>query len=95
MQLEDDLTFNMKKIFLILSLFITLSASAQIDSTEIHQKIIEWNLNPDNVDKRVPYFDDNGNLILSMIGIAMIGLFISKRREVNLKFNNIYNHKIN
>ena len=95
MQLEDDLTFNMKKIFLILSLFITLSASAQIDSTEIHQKIIEWNLNPDNVDKRVPYFDDNGNLVLSMIGIAMIGLFISKRREVNLKFNNIYNHKIN
>ena len=95
MQLEDDLTFNMKKIFLILSLFITLSTSAQIDSTEIHQKIIEWNLNPDNVDKRVPYFDDNGNLVLSMIGIAMIGLFISKRREVNLKFNNIYNHKIN
>lgn len=87
--------FNMKKLLLILSLFITLSASAQIDSTEIHQKIIEWNLNPDNVDKRVPYFDDNGNLVLSMIGIAMIGLFISKRREVNLKFNNIYNHKIN
>jgi hypothetical protein len=85
----------MKKFLLILSLFITLSASAQIDSTEIHQKIIEWNLNPDNVDKRVPYFDDNGNLVLSMIGIAMIGLFISKRREVNLKFNNIYNHKIN
>jgi hypothetical protein len=95
MQLENDLTFNMKKFLLILSLFITLSASAQIDSTEIHQKIIEWNLNPDNVDKRVPYFDDNGNLVLSMIGIAMIGLFISKRREVNLKFNNIYNHKIN
>jgi hypothetical protein len=87
--------FNMKKLLLILSLFITLSASAQVDSTEIHQKIIEWNLNPDNVDKRVPYFDDNGNLVLSMIGIAMIGLFISKRREVNLKFNNIYNHKIN
>ncbi len=85
----------MKKLLLILSLFITLSTSAQIDSTEIHQKIIEWNLNPDNVDKRVPYFDDNGNLILSMIGIAMISLFISKRREVNLKFNNIYNHKIN
>ena len=85
----------MKKLLLILSLFITLSASAQVDSTEIHQKIIEWNLNPDNVDKRVPYFDDNGNLVLSMIGIAMIGLFISKRREVNLKFNNIYNHKIN
>jgi hypothetical protein len=95
MQLEDDLTFNMKKIFLILSLFITLSTSAQIDSTEIHQKIIEWNLNPDNIGKRVPYFDDNGNLVLSMIGIAMIGLFISKRREVNLKFNNIYNYKIN
>ena len=85
----------MKKLLLILSLFITLSTSAQIDSTEIHQKIIEWNLNPDNVDKRVPYFDDNGNLVLPMIGIAMIGLFISKRREVNLKFNNIYNHKIN
>jgi hypothetical protein len=85
----------MKKFLLILSLFITLSTSAQIDSTEIHQKIIEWNLNPDNVDKRVPYFDDNGNLVLSMIGIAMIGLFISKKREVNLKFNNIYNYKIN
>ena len=85
----------MKKFLLILSLFITLSTSAQIDSTEIHQKIIEWNLNPDNVDKRVPYFDDNGNLVLSMIGIAMIGLFISKKREVNLKFNNIYNYKNN
>ena len=85
----------MKKFLLILSLFITLSTSAQTDSTEIHQKIIEWNLNPDNVSKRVPYFDDNGNLILSMIGIAMISLFISKRREVNLKFNNIYNYKIN
>jgi hypothetical protein len=85
----------MKKFLLILSLFITLSTSAQIDSTNIHQHILEWNLNPDNVDKRVPYFDDNGNLVLSMIGIAMIGLFISKRREVNLKFNNIYNHKIN
>jgi hypothetical protein len=85
----------MKKLLLILSLFITLSTSAQIDSTNIHQHILEWNLNPDNVDKRVPYFDDNGNLVLSMIGIAMIGLFISKRREVNLKFNNIYNYKIN
>ena len=84
----------MKKFLLILSLFITLSASAQIDSTNIHQHILEWNLNPDNVDKRVPYFDDNGNLILSMIGIVMVGLFISKRREVNLKFNNIYNYKI-
>ena len=85
----------MKKLLLILSLFITLSTSAQIDSTNIHQHILEWNLNPDNVSKRVPYFDDNGNLVLSMIGIAMIGLFISKRREVNLKFNNIYNYKIN
>jgi hypothetical protein len=85
----------MKKLLLILSLFITLSASAQIDSTNIHQHILEWNLNPDNVDKRVPYFDDNGNLVLSMIGIVMIGLFISKRREVNLKFSNIYNYKIN
>ena len=85
----------MKKLLLILSLFITLSASAQIDSTNIHQHILEWNLNPDNVDKRVPYFDDNGNLVLSMIGIAMVGLFMSKRREVNLKFNNIYNYKNN
>jgi hypothetical protein len=85
----------MKKLLLILSLFITLSTSAQIDSTNIHQHILEWNLNPDNVDKRVPYFDDNGNLVLSMIGIAMVGLFMSKRREVNLKFNNIYNYKIN
>jgi len=85
----------MKKLLLILSLFITLSTSAQIDSTNIHQHILEWNLNPDNVDKRVPYFDDNGNLVLSIIGIAMIGLFMSKRREVNLKFNNIYNYKIN
>jgi hypothetical protein len=85
----------MKKLLLILSLFITLSTSAQIDSTNIHQHILEWNLNPDNVDKRVPYFDDNGNLVLSMIGIAIVGLFMSKRREVNLKFNNIYNYKIN
>jgi len=85
----------MKKLLLILSLFITLSASAQIDSTNIHQHILEWNLNPANVGKRVPYFDDNGNLVLSMIGIAMVGLFMSKRREVNLKFNNIYNYKIN
>jgi hypothetical protein len=71
----------MKKLLLILSLFITLSASAQIDSTEIHQKIIEWNLNPDNVGKRVPYFDDNGNLVLSMIGITIVGFFISKSRN--------------
>lgn len=85
----------MKKFLLILSLFITLSTSAQIDSTEIHQQVIEWQLNPSNVGKRVPYFDENGNLILPMIGILMIGLFISKRREVNLKFNNIYNYKIN
>jgi hypothetical protein len=83
----------MKKFLLILSLFITLSASAQIDSTEIHQQILEWQLNPSNIGKRVPYFDDNGNLILPIIGIVMVGLFISKRREVNLKFNNIYNHK--
>lgn len=80
----------MKKFLLILSLFTTLSTSAQIDSTEIHQKIIEWNLNPDNVSKRVPYFDDNGNLTLSMIGIAMVGLFISKKRRVDLVFNNIH-----
>ena len=85
----------MKKLLLILLLFITLSASAQIDSTEIHRQINEWYLNPANAGKRVPYFDDNGNLVLSMIGIALIGLFISKKREVNLKFNNIYNYKIN
>jgi hypothetical protein len=71
----------MKKLLLILSLFITLSASAQIDSTEIHQKILEWNLNPANVSKRVPYFDDNGNLVLSMIGMVIVGFFISKSRN--------------
>jgi len=71
----------MKKLLLILSLFITLSASAQTDSTNIHQHILEWNLNPANVDKRVPYFDDNGNLVLFIVEIAIVGLFISKNRH--------------
>jgi hypothetical protein len=71
----------MKKLLLILSLFITLSASAQIDSTNIHQHILEWNLNPANVGKRVPYFDDNGNLVLFIVEIAIVGLFISKNRH--------------
>jgi hypothetical protein len=74
----------MKKLLLILSLFITLSASAQTDSTEIYRQINEWYLNPANAGKTVPYFDDNGNLILPMIGIAMVGLFISKKRKTNL-----------
>ena len=71
----------MKKLLLILSLFITLSAPAQIDSTNIHQHILEWNLNPANVGKRVPYFDDNGNLVLFIVEIAIVGLFISKNRH--------------
>ena len=75
---------NMKKLLLILSLFITLSTSAQTDSTEIYRQIHEWELNPANVGKRVPYFDDNGNLILPMIGIAMASLFFFKKRKVNL-----------
>ena len=74
----------MKKFLLILSLFITLSTSAQTDSIETHRQINEWYLNPDNAGKRVPYFDDNGNLILPMIGIAMVSLFISKKRKTNL-----------
>ena len=74
----------MKKLLLTLSLFITLSASSQVDSTEIHRQIHEWELNPSNAGKQVPYFDDNGNLILPMVGIAMVGLFMSKRRKVNL-----------
>lgn len=78
----------MKKLLLILSLFITLSASAQIDSTNIHQHILEWNLNPANVGKRVPYFDDNGNLVLSMIGIAIVGFFISKSRNQSTRRTN-------
>jgi hypothetical protein len=81
MQLENHTEYNMKKLLLILSLFITLSTSAQTDSTEIHQQILEWQLNPDNVGKRVPYFDDNGNLILPIIGIAIFGFFISKSRN--------------
>jgi hypothetical protein len=74
----------MKKLLLILSLFITLSASAQTDSTEIYRRIHEWEANPANAGKQVPYFDDNGNLILPMIGIAMFSLFMSKRRKTNL-----------
>jgi len=74
----------MKKLLLILSLCITLSASAQTDSTEIYRQIHEWESNPANVGKRVPYFDNNGNLVLPMIGIAMASLFLSKRRKVNL-----------
>ena len=74
----------MKKLLLTLSLFITLSASAQIDSTEIHRQINEWYSNPSNAGKRVPYFDDNGNLVLPMIGIAMFSLFIFKKRKANL-----------
>lgn len=74
----------MKKLLLILSLFITLSTSAQTDSTEIYRQINEWYLNPSNAGKQVPYFDDNGNLILPMIGIAMFSLFISKKRKTNL-----------
>jgi hypothetical protein len=74
----------MKKLLLILSLFITLSASAQTDSTEIHRQINEWYSNPANAGKTVPYFDDNGNLVLPMIGIAMVSLFISKKRKTNL-----------
>jgi len=74
----------MKKLLLILSLFITLSTSAQTDSTEIYRQINEWYLNPANADKTVPYFDNNSNLILSMIGIAIFSLFISKKRKTNL-----------
>jgi hypothetical protein len=74
----------MKKLILTLSLFITLSTSAQTDSTEIHRQIHEWYLNPDNAGKKVPYFDDNGNLILPIIGIAMIGLCMFKKRKTNL-----------
>jgi hypothetical protein len=78
----------MKKLLLILLLFITLSASAQIDSTEIHRQINEWYSNPSNAGKRVPYFDDNGNLVLSMIGIAIVGFFISKSRNQSIRRTN-------
>jgi hypothetical protein len=74
----------MKKIILILSLFITLSASAQIDSTEIHRQINEWYLNPNNAGKHVPYFDIDGNLILSILGLTMVSLFMSRKKKVNL-----------
>jgi hypothetical protein len=74
----------MKKLILTLSLFITLSTSAQTDSTEIHRQIQEWYANPNNVGKRVPYFDSNGNLVLPMIGIVMVGLYMSKKRKTNL-----------
>jgi len=85
LQLQDVLKQTiMKKLLLILSLFITLSTSAQTDSTEIYRQINEWYLNPANAGKTVPYFDNNSNLILSMIGIAIFSLFISKKRKTNL-----------
>ena len=74
----------MKKLLLILSLFITLSVSAQTDSTEIKQQINDWYSNPANAGKTVPHFDSNGNLVLPMIGIAMFSLFMSKKRKTNL-----------
>lgn len=79
-------TNNMKKIILIFLLLISIASFSQVDTTGKRIAKEEWLSNPDNLNKPIPAWDNNGNVI-GFIAITLLFTFYYKR---NYKIKQVF-----